>query len=194
MGLILPDDPAIQRYFAAEQPIRDAYWHPTAGEVVVDIGCALGSYTLPALAAGATVHAFDADPAALATLAMLCHLNGFDQCFSQALCVGAPYPPERLGEIPPYMRPGGPWVTLDSLGISRCDWLKVDVEGGEYEVLADGCGLLGAQMPFLLVEDHRTVYSHVRDCQPLLVKLGYEVQHVPYEDADGARAYWVGFP
>jgi hypothetical protein len=37
-----------------ETPIRERYWQPKAGDVCIDIGAFHGSYTLPALAAGAT--------------------------------------------------------------------------------------------------------------------------------------------
>jgi precorrin-6B methylase 2 len=42
-----------------ETPIRERYWQPKAGDVCIDIGAFHGSYTLPALAAGATVYAID---------------------------------------------------------------------------------------------------------------------------------------
>jgi 2-polyprenyl-3-methyl-5-hydroxy-6-metoxy-1,4-benzoquinol methylase len=43
-----------------ETPLRERYWQPKAGDVCIDIGAFHGSYTLPALAAGATVYAIDA--------------------------------------------------------------------------------------------------------------------------------------
>jgi 2-polyprenyl-3-methyl-5-hydroxy-6-metoxy-1,4-benzoquinol methylase len=42
-----------------ETPMRERYWQPKAGDVCIDIGAFHGSYTLPALAAGATVYAID---------------------------------------------------------------------------------------------------------------------------------------
>jgi hypothetical protein len=36
-------------YFKDEQEIRASHWNPSVGQVVVDVGCAEGSYTLPAL-------------------------------------------------------------------------------------------------------------------------------------------------
>ena len=43
-------------------------------------------------------------------------------------------------------------VTLDSLGLSRCDFLKIDVEGMELKVLKGGTGVINAFRPMIYAE------------------------------------------
>jgi FkbM family methyltransferase len=57
-----PADHASWFSFDDEQELRDRWWHPTAGQTVLDIGAAFGSYVLPALALGARVIAFNPAP------------------------------------------------------------------------------------------------------------------------------------
>lgn len=47
-----------------------------------------------------------------------------------------------------------PLVTVDSLGLSRCDLIKVDTEGFEDRVMAGAGGTLGQFRPVLYIEVH----------------------------------------
>src|SRR5271157_1076755 len=42
-----------------EEEIRSLYWNIKENDIVIDVGCFMGSYTIPALEAGATVYAVD---------------------------------------------------------------------------------------------------------------------------------------
>ncbi len=44
--------------FEDEKDVREAFWNPKEGELVLDVGACCGSYTLPALAHGARVIAW----------------------------------------------------------------------------------------------------------------------------------------
>lgn len=199
MALTLPDDPAVRRYFADEAEIRFVYWRPAAGDVVLDIGCALGSYAIDAIAAGATVYAVDPDGQALDTLDRICMDNGFKAWTVEQCSVGEPWAPERLAEVPEHLRPSGRWHTLDALagewGITRCDWVKIDVEGGELSVLRGAADLLRRFRPRMVIEDHSGVYpTATREADTvwqLLLDADYAVTHVPYVGVDGPRAYWI---
>lgn len=46
-------------------------------------------------------------------------------------------------------------ITLDSLGLSRCDFLKIDVEGMELKVLKGGKGLINSFRPIIYAEADR---------------------------------------
>ena len=70
--------PPYALHFDDEAEIRDAYWNPQAGDRVIDIGARYGSYTLPALAAGAHVTAVDYNAEMLRLLTAAADLNGFD--------------------------------------------------------------------------------------------------------------------
>jgi FkbM family methyltransferase len=202
MNLILPDDPDITGWFKDEAEIREAYWLVQAGDVVLDIGSHIGSYAIPALAAGATVYAVDPDAGRLAILARLCEINsldmsrlvtvneavagagGYTQDFRSALDA-APYPEHHA---PAAAR----FSTMDDLAgrlaITRLDWVKIDVEGAELGVLQGGQNILGSAHPALLIEDHTDVYPFVaqmnsrHQCTELLESLGYTIETNRYQD------------
>lgn len=199
MSILLPDEPGLARAYADEQQIRDAHWHPGQGQVVMDIGAAVGSYTMPALAAGARVTAVDPDTDALAKLERVAALNGLGKygiltVRNCAVFDGGAYPEDMRAALEAsgnrYMIPlrDAAYVTLDDLaaGLSRLDWIKIDVEGAELGVLAGGIGTLIRLRPRLLIEDHTEVYPFTaamgsrRRCTDLLTQLGYAVTQVPW--------------
>lgn len=51
-----------------------------------------------------------------------------------------------------------PVITLDSLALSRCDFVKIDVEGMEPKVLAGGQEFIKKHRPILYVENDRRVH------------------------------------
>lgn len=161
-----------------EAALRKRFWHPRAGDTVLDIGSFEGSYTYPALEAGASVHAFDPHH-------RLPDHPGLTMCVGS---VGEPYPPALLKQIEracPGMTPDGPWISVDEYVAQhdlRVDWMKVDVEGGELAVLRAAAVTLERDKPTLIVEDHSQVYdlpdSHHSDLVGLLRGHGYDVTGV----------------
>ncbi len=187
--------PSYALYYDDEAEIRDAYWNPGPGEHVIDIGARYGSYTLPALAAGAMVLAVDPHRGILELLQAAANVNGFDAL--QAMCVGlyddTPYPRELLadiGEVCPSFE-AVQWTTLDKIA-DEADLVKIDVEGAELGVLYGGLRLLAKCRPRLLIEDHTRVYpwceqNRIRErMHDLLLTLGYTVESVPYEAPTGS--------
>jgi FkbM family methyltransferase len=47
-----------------------------------------------------------------------------------------------------------PALTLDSLGLARCDFIKIDVEGHEAAVIRGAAGTISAHAPILSLEAH----------------------------------------
>jgi FkbM family methyltransferase len=148
-----------------ESGIRARFWHVGVGETVLDVGCFVGSYTLPALHEGATVHAFDAQGTPLLILRESARRLGVDERLTTVrACVsdGRPYPPELIEQIDPTMTPHGPWITVDEYVRTHrlhVDWMKVDVEGGELAVLDGAYDTLRNHRPRLIVEEHSLVYD-----------------------------------
>lgn len=191
--------PPYALYYDDEQEIREKYWTPQAGEWVIDVGARYGSYTLPALAAGAGAIAVDPHAEILGLLHRAAVLNGFENqliTVCAALLDDQPYPEgltEQIGERWPAGSPGddAQFSTLDEIADARVDWIKIDVEGVELQVLKGGLETLKRYRPKLLIEDHTRVYPWCEDNQirywvcDLLRNIGYGVQVVPYEP--GAR-------
>lgn len=179
-------------YYEDEAEIREAYWNPEAGERVIDIGARYGSYTLPALAAGAHVIAVDYNAQMLEILRGAASLNGFDalETINVMLFDGTEYPGELSAQIAEPCPPQGiGWATLDDIA-GEVDWIKIDVEGAELAVLMGGLQILVAHHPKLLIEDHTQVYgwvgeNHIAEqMHELLRDLGYSVESVPYDPGD----------
>jgi FkbM family methyltransferase len=194
--VVIPDEPGLAAAYADEQPVRDAYWHPGPGDVVIDIGAAVGSYTVPALLAGARVVAVDPDEGATDKLRRVAEANGLsDFTVRNAAVFDRPGYPEDMRaalEASGYAylipRPDVTWITLDEAadGLTAVNWVKIDVEGAELGALRSGPRVLGQLRPRLLIEDHTEVYPYVarmnsrQQCTDLLTRAGYTVTEVPW--------------
>jgi len=185
-------------WYSDEKEVRDQYWNAEAGQVVVDIGSHIGSYSVPALQAGATVYAVDPNVSRLVQLREI--WDGDPSrliTINRALAAAGGYTPQFRFDLnaSDYRDHHAPedarWSTLDELAVEydfrRLDWVKMDVEGAELSVLTGGKQTLARFHPSLLIEAHDRVYPFVRamgsqaQCQELLEGLGYEVTVVPYE-------------
>jgi len=215
----LPDTPPhLRAWFAEEAVIRDIFWRPGPGDVVLDIGCHVGQYTIPALAAGAQVYAVDPATAATAELARLVALN--PQLDPTRLTLVNLALAEEGGP-PQWVRDGqagSPWrelcpaadavfstvdrfVGLRFTELDHLDWVKIDVEGGELSVLRGGLDTWRRLRPVLLIEDHTDVYPFVaavdsaRQCLDLLDGLGYRVESVRFAGHESPdRTFWICRP
>jgi FkbM family methyltransferase len=189
--------------FDDEQQFRNRWWHPAPGETVLDIGAAFGSYALPALACGARVVCFS--PAQLDTELLTLNLEQNPELKKRCKIVRdglysregwfqpdrCEYRGDSLFSEAPTNAGWLPVRSLDSFldehpGIGRVDWMKLDVEGAELEVLKGAEKCLRMYRPRILVEEHEQhipgIAGQVRD---YLVGLG--VGYV----GDGPHQYGV---
>jgi FkbM family methyltransferase len=152
---------------ANTKPHTRRWFRPRPGDVVVDAGAHIGRFSLAAARAGASVVAVEPNPETFRVLAANVKLNGFRNVRLVNAALG-----EREGEAElhvPLVHHGtaslrGDWerrfatrtvrvrvTTLDGLveelGLERVDWLLVDVEGYELEVLRGGLGVARARRP-----------------------------------------------
>lgn len=71
-----------------------------------------------------------------------------------------------------------PVLTIDSLGYDDVGFIKIDVEGFEYEVLQGAAKTIGRCKPIMYIEDDRSNKSH--QLRAYINQLGYEiVEHKP---------------
>lgn len=187
-----------------ETEVRDDWWHVQPGHVVLDVGADFGSYTLTALACGAAhVYAWSPpfklpeQPAEAETLVRSVNLNGWGaRCtvYSSGLY-------DRVGWLAAFDGPRNaqyhatrdeallaidgqdghcavfPVVPLDTMGIDRCDWLKVDTENCELAILRGAEQTIRKCRPRIILENH----THLDpDCEAkhtaFLAELGYTHQ------------------
>jgi len=198
----------------SEKEVRAKYWHPQVGQVVVDIGCQNGLYSLPALQAGATVYAIDPDKCSLYDL--VTNAEGQTSGLTTIACAlgeESGYPEDTWEEMETtknndggtgvfYLFPRStPFTTLDKLvqkcNITRLDWIKIDVEGGELSVLKGAVNSLTKFHPALLIEDHSLVYAFCRDnnftgqIKQLLTSLNYQIEDYYYDKEHPPRGYII---
>lgn len=85
---------------------------------------------------------------------------------------------EFIGQAIDYSPAGGQavkMITVDGLGLSRLDFLKLDIEGMELEGLAGALQSIEAHKPMMLVE---TIKTDVAALKQLLEKYGYQQHQV----------------
>jgi FkbM family methyltransferase len=161
------------------------------GMVVYDVGANVGLFTLAAVSRGARVIAFEPDARNRAFLARHLALNqprdrARDRVEIVAAAVGrtagrARYRPERTG-LEGRVAPDGTveidLVALDGLDRPAPDVVKVDVEGGELDVLEGAVERLRTARPIVFLEVHD---DREAPCRALLASLGYRM--TPLGDA-----------
>lgn len=170
-------------------------------DVVVDVGACFGMYSLPALAAGAKVIAYEPWDDGRSIFEMNYEQNQFDNPLTirpLALWDNTPLSEELRKEVWGFHYKNDDAVvvptTLDDdlalLNVDRVDWIKIDVEGAELPVL------LGAQKtlesrPTLIIEDHENItpnnvgrypasINSSKRIHELLRSLGYSIEVIPW--------------
>jgi FkbM family methyltransferase len=208
----LPDtndtNPASTLTFDDEEIIRQQYWYPfiKKDDIIFDIGAAFGSYCLPALAMGATVYAFSPEheyPKILNTIAEnkgfkeRCHVYdfGFYSDLGYFKTDTAKFYNEMSQKDAKAVNAGNwtgwyiPVQKLDmfvsTLGLKRIDYIKIDTEGAEYEILKGAEQTLEQYKPKLLIEFHLFKDNLIqRKIHIFLEEMGYEcvgrVAYTPY--------------
>ncbi len=192
--------------FVDEAEVRDRDWDVRAGDLVLDVGSAYGSYTLTALCCGAShVHCWN--PIALENdlLRESLALNGWSDrvtfheygLYSKAGWVNETSMAYSETEVKEFG-----WNRVESLDSSPIVlpegrlWLKIDVEGAEAEVLAGSESLIRSRRPTILVENHQFKDPGIQErVHQFLLASGYSmirclphhgVSHALYEPDQGA--------
>lgn len=197
----------IPQMSAEHEPPMAKYWPLIQpGEVVVDVGACYGQYTLPAIAMGGSVVAYEPFHTGADALDAQLVENGWEsRCIlrRKALGNGSPYPPELLNEVwvdhYPTDRTEIVFTTLDEDLMTDVDWIKCDNEGGELLFLQGAAKTLERCKPFLIIEDHDscdlTGQSQVskwpasidssKRIHAMLSSMGYELSRMAWGDSRG---------
>lgn len=190
--------------FLLERDVRERWWDPREGELVIDVGAAYGSYTLAALAAGAGVVAFEPNKEDFFTLYTNILLNGFlERCLLLNALAGETegdgiYYPTSHSARPEGVSERRLQFTLDGLigrmQLARVDRIKIDVEGAELSVLKGADRTLEKFRPSLLIENHAGFLPGIdQDVREFLLPRGYrEENFAPEPDKPNNNwSYWT---
>ena len=160
-----------------EHGTRERFWSRVReGDIVIDVGAACGSYTLPALARGAAhVYAFMPPQRDVPddSIDLLMWSLGFNKWRGRCsifpfglwsepgwLVVHEGPPPSDFylpscDKVPTRAMPVTALDLVEAIqGCERLDWVKIDVEGAEAEVLRGGRATIAKLHPRILVENH----------------------------------------
>jgi hypothetical protein len=159
------------RSFFAEHLLREKWWKIQKDDVVIDVGANYGSYTLPALEAGAFVLAVEPRPTDLLNNVILNDYVTGTVIFS--CLAGSKFGiVEKLGQKLICMPLD---LIVDKAKVSKVDWIKIDVEGEEVEVLKGAKNTLQKYHPKLIVEQHTKFVPGIDDqVRSVLLPLGYK--------------------
>ena len=170
----------------SEREIRLKHFNPKRGDVVIDVGAQYGNYTLDACSLGARVYAFEPNPQSYEILKRNVELNRFDNCSLFNLGLWNENGEISIEDYAPHSGWRGKFktITLDrwveSNEIDRIDFIKIDTEGAELEILKGGLNTLRRFKPKLIVEVHTFVKeSLLSDVENYLKDLGYECEKIP---------------
>lgn len=165
------------------------------GMTVLDLGANMGAHTIyfaQTVGAAGRVIAFEPQRIIHQILCANVMLNALPNVFAHQACVGREagtvrVPPLNYGAANNF---GGlalgvftageavPQVTLDSLALDQCHFIKIDVEGMEGEALEGGRATIARHRPLLYVENDRQEKSAALIA--LLFELGYRLYwHLP---------------
>jgi FkbM family methyltransferase len=179
-----------------------AWIKPHLGSVFVDVGAFVGAYTLlaaKAIGSAGRVIALEPDQTNRRQLERNLSLNNVSNTTVLPLAAWS-----RTGPVPWHHDPDHPnwhkvdeWqgtdvaeaVTLDDLvvrlGLPRVDWIKLDIEGAEVEVLRGADKTLRGHSPTLFIEVHNTLPA----LEDLLHQHGYRIERAVFEEEPENHGY-----
>jgi FkbM family methyltransferase len=161
-------------FVGGEGPIMSKNFDIKPGEVFFDVGAGDSSWTIYALASGAAaVYAFEPSIPNYKKLVMDVLLNdGFFER-SKLLNVGLDREDCVRTLAESYARQGGydgldispdctvptRFLPLDHFlpELTRLDWIKMDIEGGEYDAMLGGAKTIAKFKPNFIIENHENV-------------------------------------
>ena len=157
----------------------------TTGATVVDVGANIGDLTVPLagmVGDAGRVYAFESHPEVFNVLCSNLALNGIRNTMPVRAFVASSDEVDTGSAWGKHAFVGDRWptqyVALDALDLARCDLVKVDVDGHEFEVLESGEMQIERFRPVLYFEND-VRESSARLLDYVMNRLGYDVYWHP---------------
>lgn len=173
-----------------EIEFREKYWKIEPEHIVFDIGASYGAYTLAAGVMGAAVYAFEPEKTIYCDLVNNIRLNDWAwRIFAFNTGMWNTRAVINMESYAPHWPQGtisGGYLmdTIDEVAeahlIPRLDWVKIDVEGAEENVIRGGLMAIGKLTPNLIVECHTFLDPNITEnVKKLLLSVGdYKFEEV----------------
>lgn len=170
--------------YMAEGRIREVWWNIQPDDIVMDVGAAYGSWTIPALVKGAIVVAVEPDRDCVFDFLTNLTINGLlTNCSICNVTVGCrngviAYSPEHHScvRLSPTSSEHRVQLTVDAIAsnMTRLDWMKIDVEGAEVLVLEGALETIKRTRPKIVVEYHPQWFPNIfNEVRAILDPLDY---------------------
>jgi FkbM family methyltransferase len=198
-----PEDETALEYMLRLQSYEPVQWvQPGDGEVFIDVGGYIGSYSIPAArAVGPTGRVLILEPNTdnRRQLERNLALNGITNCqvlplaaWSASGSVGWHQDNQpvwhRVDETQNHQAVNA--VSIDDLvfrlSLTRVDWIKMDIEGAEVNAIEGAQGTLRKFRPQLFIEVHETL----KTVTELLSNFGYSIASATF-DLQPERHGWI---
>ena len=158
-----------------ETKSRIQFLEPYTGDVFLDVGACVGSWSIPASFNFKQVYAFEPNEEALVFLRTHIGMNKVKNIkIVESLISSEDAPPLNYDGWQIYPGPGAtPSVTIDAFRESnklKVDYIKIDVEGHELEVLSGARQTLKQDRPRVMVEIHCFLGISMNDVFALMLK------------------------
>lgn len=172
-----------------EQKVANVLNAIPSGGIFIDVGAHIGKYSLKLAMKGVKVIAIEPDPITFRALTMGTKLNRFENVKSLNIALSdhngvATFYRRRSSDASSIKKPDYAIAVmkcivkkLDTLvqemGLRRIDYIKIDVEGAEIEVIRGSLKTLAKFKPSLIVECEN---GNIDQLSTLLTRLGYELE------------------
>lgn len=172
-----------------ENAFRDKYWNIKEGDVVFDIGSSYGSYALTACAMGAKVYAFEPEKTVYNDLVTNIRINDWlSRCFPMNIGMWSSRNTVDMKSYAPHwpqfaITSDYQMDTVDhiaqAIGISKLDWIKMDIEGAEEHAIRGALETITKFRPKMIIECHNFLDAELENkVKVLLTPLNYSFESI----------------
>ena len=178
---------SIATFDTEEKDFREKYWDIKENDVVFDIGASYGAYTLSACSMGATVYSFEPEKTVYCDLVSNINLNSFIKCVPQNLAlwnVSTEIDMKTYAKHWPAQTITSDYETttiddtVKKYNIQKIDWIKIDVEGAEINVVHGGLKSFNKFKPKLIIECHTFIDLTIPETIKSLLKDNYNFEEI----------------
>lgn len=175
--------------FYDEREVRDEFWHPQKGEVVIDVGAAFGSYSIIAGLNGALVICFEPNDKCFELLSKNIELNKLNNnvlAFKMGIWKeSGKMIEERLYAINSDNMKPFITSTIDEVVSNfklKIDWIKIDTESAEADILKGAKMVIKEHKPKILIECHTFLKENIDiECESIIKEItDYKFTRRPY--------------